>query len=290
MIRFFLIVFIFGFCMGTSAFAQSDEVKKAEPISNSSPEKVAAEDAIQKVAKGRDITLRDFGSDDLGFISLPMEAPLYGVLIIPNEYGLNDQVKSFCDSLASQRAIALAVDLFNGKVATNPEEAAEMQKELRPDSAKRIVEAALNLLTESPRLKADKVVVATFGRQFDLVLTPDKKVEQKIVGATWFEPEGPFDGKLFRKSNLPIQIVTSRSSVPQSNFVTELGKSVVPERQKITFVYTHGAPGGFILGDKPSADQMSGRNQALSFWLKCAQGAYLKERNVFQKFIDSIVD
>jgi|GEM_PF-6226698 len=290
MIQLLLLVFLLIHCPCSSSFAEDDTIEKAAPVTKTAPEEDASGEVSKKVAKGREITLRDFGSDDLGFISLPMEAPLYGVLIIPDGYGLTDQVKAFCDTLASQRAIALAVDLFNGKVATNADDAAQMQKDLRDESAKRIVAAGLCLLTESPRLKADKVVVATFGRQFNLVLSPDKKVEEKIVGATWFEPEGTFDGRLFRKSTLPIQIVSSRLSVPQSDFIKALEKNVIPERQKITFVDLHMAPLGFVLSGKALKEQMTARTQAMDFWEKCAKGAYVKERNIFQKFIDSIVD
>lgn len=281
-----LLFFLFLTTLPLAAAPKEEAIKKAEAATTE--EETSSKE--KKIVKGREITLRDFGADDLGFLSLPLDAPQYGVLILPDSGGLNENVQAFCDEVASKKAIALAVDLFNGKVAQNAEEAAQMQRALRPESARKTIDAALSLLTESPRLRADKVVIATLGSQYALVMKPDERLEKKIVGMTWFEPFGAVQTEQFRKWNLPIQIIISKSSSAQVEFVKALHEHMIPEREKITFVEQHFAPNGFLLATSPSNEQKSALDQAAKFWQRCAEGAYLKERNVFQKFIDSIVN
>lgn len=50
------------------------------------------------------------------------------VLLIHEWWGLNDQIKTIAREFAQQGFLALAVDLYNGKVATSPEEAQAYRK------------------------------------------------------------------------------------------------------------------------------------------------------------------
>jgi carboxymethylenebutenolidase len=56
-------------------------------------------------------------------LAMPAETPAPAVVLIHEWWGLNDQIKAVAAELAKAGYVALAVDLYGGKVATTPEEA-----------------------------------------------------------------------------------------------------------------------------------------------------------------------
>jgi carboxymethylenebutenolidase len=57
------------------------------------------------------------------------------VMLVHEWWGLNDQIKAVAVELARQGIVALAVDLFQGRVVTNPEEARALVEKVKPDEA-----------------------------------------------------------------------------------------------------------------------------------------------------------
>lgn len=229
--------------------------------------------------RGRPITLRDFGADDLGFLSLPDTPPHYGVLILPDSRGLNDEIKKRCDWIAEHGQIALALDFFNGHVPKDDEEASTLQKELRKEAALKEIAAALRLLAESPRLRAGRVIIVAMGRQCPLTLPATKK-RNPVIGMTWFQPEGKFDTELFLNSKQPIQIFHSSKS---SHFIKWLHKNLKSNRKKITFVEFKPSS---LPDDKSSSEWRSAWNQASNFWQRCFSGIYAPKKNFFESLWD----
>ncbi|MEC4816002.1 MAG: dienelactone hydrolase family protein [Scytonema sp. PMC 1069.18] len=60
-----------------------------------------------------------------GYLARPTNAtkPLPGLIVIHEWWGLNDNIKTMTRRLAGEGYTALAVDLFNGQVADNPQQA-----------------------------------------------------------------------------------------------------------------------------------------------------------------------
>ena len=56
-------------------------------------------------------------------LAVPATTPAPAVLLIHEWWGLNDQIKAVAAELAADGFVALAVDLYDGKVATDPETA-----------------------------------------------------------------------------------------------------------------------------------------------------------------------
>jgi carboxymethylenebutenolidase len=52
-------------------------------------------------------------------LALPANVPAGGVMIVHEWWGLNDQIKSVAAQLAEEGFVALAIDLYDGKVATD---------------------------------------------------------------------------------------------------------------------------------------------------------------------------
>ena len=65
------------------------------------------------------------GTPVTGFLAMPKDAvdPLPGILVIQEWWGLNDNVRAMARRFAGEGYVALAVDLYEGTVATNSDEA-----------------------------------------------------------------------------------------------------------------------------------------------------------------------
>ncbi|MEZ4465798.1 MAG: dienelactone hydrolase family protein [bacterium] len=92
---------------------------------------------------------------DLGggqaYLSLPpgATAPVPGVVVIHEWWGLNDHIKHWADRLADDGYAALAVDLYGGRVATTPDEAMAAMKTVDTDKASELLKKAVAFL-EAP--------------------------------------------------------------------------------------------------------------------------------------------
>jgi carboxymethylenebutenolidase len=68
-------------------------------------------------------------------LAVPATVPAPAVVLIHEWWGLNDQIKAVAAEMASQGYLGLAVDLFDGKVATNPTDAQSQMEALDADAA-----------------------------------------------------------------------------------------------------------------------------------------------------------
>jgi carboxymethylenebutenolidase len=88
------------------------------------------------------------GKDTIsGFLALPDKPGPHPALIVIHEWwGLNDWVKEQTVKLAEQGYVALAVDLYRGKVATDPSEAHELMRGMPQDRAIRDLQSGFVFL------------------------------------------------------------------------------------------------------------------------------------------------
>jgi carboxymethylenebutenolidase len=83
-----------------------------------------------------------------GYLATPEKPGRYPALVVVHEWwGLTDWVKGETQKLADQGYVALAVDLYRGKVTSDPEEAHELMRGLPDDRALDDLEAAFNYLS-----------------------------------------------------------------------------------------------------------------------------------------------
>ena len=80
------------------------------------------------------------------YVSMPNAADKKAVIVIQEWWGLNDHIKDIADRWASEGFIAIAPDLYRGKIATNSEDAGRMMHDLKIedglDTIKNCVDAA----------------------------------------------------------------------------------------------------------------------------------------------------
>lgn len=95
------------------------------------------------------------------YLSIPKNAtaPLPAVIVIHEWWGLNDHIKHWTDRLAEDGYVALAVDLYGGQVATDPDTAMKLMKAVDENTAYAILSAAKAYLAGDPRFVAEKQAV-----------------------------------------------------------------------------------------------------------------------------------
>lgn len=72
-----------------------------------------------------------------------------GIIMIHEWWGLNDNIKDMADKLASHGYVVMAVDLYDGKVATTSEEARQLISSYDPEQGLQKMNYAYSLLNEN---------------------------------------------------------------------------------------------------------------------------------------------
>jgi len=98
-------------------------------------------------------------SNHVGYLAMPQDAaePLPGIIVIHEWWGLNDDIKAVTRRLASEGYVALAVDLYGGKIAATPDEAQTLMSDVYadPEGARRNLQQAYDYLEKyalAPRM------------------------------------------------------------------------------------------------------------------------------------------
>jgi len=85
------------------------------------------------------------------------KGPFPALIVIHEWWGLNGWVKDQASKLADQGYVALAIDLYRGKVATTPDEAHQIMRGVPEDRAKRDLHAAFDYLVSQSNVKKDRI-------------------------------------------------------------------------------------------------------------------------------------
>ncbi len=109
-------------------------------------------------ADGKSVSYKSGDETVQGVLYAPAgKGPFPAIIVIHEWWGLNDWVKEQASKLADQGYVALAVDLYRGKVATTPDMAHELMRGVPEDRAKRDLHAAFEFLAAQPDVKKDRI-------------------------------------------------------------------------------------------------------------------------------------
>jgi carboxymethylenebutenolidase len=98
------------------------------------------------------------GESVSGYLAKPSSPGRHPALVVIQEWwGLNNWVKEQTREFAREGYVALAPDLYRGKVAIEPAEALKLARSLPHDRAVRDLEAAYNYLAALPDVKTAKI-------------------------------------------------------------------------------------------------------------------------------------
>ena len=97
------------------------------------------------------------GHEGEGYLASPASGSGSGVIVIQEWWGLVPHIKDVADRLASEGFVALAPDLYNGKTASEPDEAGKLMMEMKIDDAARDMSGAVDYLIGLDAATGDKV-------------------------------------------------------------------------------------------------------------------------------------
>ena len=109
-----------------------------------------------------DVTLKSGDEEIKAFLAEPEgDGPFPGVVVIQEWWGLNDWIKENAKRLAGQGYVALAPDLYHGKVTDDPKVAGQLSRGLSHDRALQDLKASVDKLTSMANVK--KARLGTIG-------------------------------------------------------------------------------------------------------------------------------
>jgi len=118
----------------------------------------AAVTRVSSAPKSETIHFRSGEETISGYLALPEGGGKHpGIVVIHEWWGLNDWVKQEADRLAAEGYVALAVDLYRGKVATTPDVAHELARGMPQDRAVRDMESAFGYLAAHPSVDKNRI-------------------------------------------------------------------------------------------------------------------------------------
>jgi carboxymethylenebutenolidase len=137
------------------------------------------------------------GTGTRAYLSLPARdatAPLPGLVVIQEWWGLNDHIKHWADRLAADGYAALAVDLYAGRVATTPDSAMALMQAVDEARARDILLAGHRFLAADRRIQAARrgSIGWCFGGRMSLELAlqaPDLDAAVVYYGRPVTDPE-----------------------------------------------------------------------------------------------------
>jgi carboxymethylenebutenolidase len=109
-------------------------------------------------ARTETVSYKSGGESVSGYLATPGTPGKHPAVIVIHEWwGLNDWVKEQAAKFADQGYVALAVDLYRGKVASSSDEAHELMRGVPDDRGIRDLEAAFAYLASRADVNANKI-------------------------------------------------------------------------------------------------------------------------------------
>jgi len=92
------------------------------------------------------VTFASNGGTTSGYLAKPASGSGKGVIVIQEWWGLNGNIKGIADRFAAAGFVALAPDMYHGKVANEPDEAGKMLMALNIAQAEKDLKGAITYL------------------------------------------------------------------------------------------------------------------------------------------------
>ena len=129
-----------------------------------------------------------------GYFASPENGEGPGVLVLHAWWGLNDTIKSICDQLATEGFVALAPDLYHGKVADTIPGAESLCNALNndPAQAKADISSSVSFLKEHSSGDGLAVIGFSLGAMYALELATEAPDDISSVVLFYGSGEGDF--------------------------------------------------------------------------------------------------
>jgi carboxymethylenebutenolidase len=164
---------------------QSKRVAQDEHAGHTTATAASSTTAPPPVTQQRDEVVK-YGNAS-GYLALPaagLEAKKGAVIVIQEWWGVDDWVREQNQRFAGQGFVALAPDLYRGRVAKSPDEAHELMRGMPEDRAMADLEAAVDYLSTRADVDPNRIGVIGWcmGGGYALALaTADTRVKATVI-------------------------------------------------------------------------------------------------------------
>jgi carboxymethylenebutenolidase len=111
---------------------------------------------------GETVEFQSNGNRAAGYLAIPESGAGPGVIVIQEWWGLVDHIRKVADRFAAEGFVALAPDLYHGKIAKSPDEAGKMMMALRIDEAEKDLAGAVDYLLAHEATRSDRAGTVGF--------------------------------------------------------------------------------------------------------------------------------
>jgi len=145
------------------------------------------------------------GTTISGYLQLPPAGRGPGLIVIQEWWGLDDHMVSVVDRFAAEGFVALAPDLYGGRVTHGVDEAGELLGSLSVEQAAAELAGSVDYLLEQDAVTSDKVGAVGFcmGGGFVLMLATERP--DQIGAVVPFYGVGPAVPDTYDKITAPVQ-------------------------------------------------------------------------------------
>lgn len=143
----------------------------------------------------QNVKFKSEGLEAGGYLARPKTTlALPGLLLIHEWWGLNDHIKDVARRYAREGFVVLAVDLYDGRLAKDAEQAAKMMGELKPEDGLRTLRAAFAHLQPQHFVKSGRVGITGFCMGGSFVLLAACRIPELKAAAPFYgDPPQPDD-------------------------------------------------------------------------------------------------
>jgi carboxymethylenebutenolidase len=134
----------------------------------------------------QNLTFPSAGGEAHGYLALPESGKGPGVIFIQEWWGLVDHIRDVADRLAAEGFVALAPDLYGGRIAHDGKEAGEMMSKLPEEKGARLLAGAVDYLLGSEAVTSKTVGTIGFCMGGGFVLALAAQQGEKISAAVPF--------------------------------------------------------------------------------------------------------
>jgi carboxymethylenebutenolidase len=128
-----------------------------------------------------------------GYLATPASGRGPGVIVIQEWWGLDDHIADVTDRFAAEGFVALAPDLFGGRVVHEEQDAERLMSELPMDKAVEVMTGAVDHLLSMDEVTGDRVGAVGFCMGGAFVLALAARAGDKIAAAVPFYGGGGED-------------------------------------------------------------------------------------------------
>jgi len=228
--------------------------------------------------QGELIFLRDFGTDEVGYLAIPDKRPEAGIVVAHGKFGLCKDTRLLCDRLSRSGLIVLAVDLYNGSVPKNSEDIAKYMDGASTTATVAAIETGINFFKLSPRFKMDKVILLGIGESTRDVLATARK-NRDLSGVTLLEPMVLPNAELMDQIGVPVlaYVSSERDITIDVNAINEEAKAELTMMLMPEVIHDDMKAFKRHINDRVW-------KQAIDYWMQLEES----QRSITDKLIDTV--